>query len=340
MQKFELTDEEVGQVRSVLAELVGRYPSSEDPAFLDESAVWAHELPRRLRGALTGFRLREPDSGLLLVSGYPVDGAKIGATPKHWRDRVNPAPTLEEELYLVLLGSLLGDVIGWSTQQAGYVVHDILPIPGHEHEQLGSGSEELLTWHIEDAFHPCRGDYIGLMCLRNPYQVATTVGFLNGEGLAPEVQSVLCQPRFTIRPDESHLPKNRAADAVLTPALERAYRKIEQMNTAPEKIPVLFGDPSSPYLRLDPYFMDPLDDDPEAQRALDALVALLDRRMMDMVLQAGDVILIDNFKAVHGRKPFKARYDGTDRWLKRVNITRDLRKSRELRETSASRVVC
>jgi hypothetical protein len=23
---------------------------------------------------------------------------------------------------------------------------------------------------------------------------------------------------------------------------------------------------------------------------------------------------------VHGREPFQARYDGTDRWLKRVNV--------------------
>jgi len=39
---------------------------------------------------------------------------------------------------------------------------------------------------------------------------------------------------------------------------------------------------------------------------------------------------------VHGRKPFTARFDGTDRWLKRVCITRDLRKSRDARAHSTS----
>jgi hypothetical protein len=34
---------------------------------------------------------------------------------------------------------------------------------------------------------------------------------------------------------------------------------------------------------------------------------------------------------VHGRKPFKARHDGTDRWLKRLDVTLDLRKSRAAR---------
>jgi alpha-ketoglutarate-dependent taurine dioxygenase len=66
---------------------------------------------------------------------------------------------------------------------------------------------------------------------------------------------------------------------------------------------------------------------------------VIEERLFDLVLEAGQVIFIDNFKAVHGRRPFKAHYDGTDRWLKRVNLTRDLRKSRELRETADSRVV-
>jgi alpha-ketoglutarate-dependent taurine dioxygenase len=57
------------------------------------------------------------------------------------------------------------------------------------------------------------------------------------------------------------------------------------------------------------------------------------------VLEPGDVCFIDNFKAVHGRRAFKARYDGHDRWLKRVNITRDLRKSRAEREAPTSRVI-
>lgn len=34
----------------------------------------------------------------------------------------------------------------------------------------------------------------------------------------------------------------------------------------------------------------------------------------------GDLTLIDNDVAVHGRIPFRPRYDGTDRWLKRVLI--------------------
>jgi alpha-ketoglutarate-dependent taurine dioxygenase len=69
------------------------------------------------------------------------------------------------------------------------------------------------------------------------------------------------------------------------------------------------------------------------------LIKLIDESLTDLVLQAGDICFIDNYRAVHGRRPFKARYDGTDRWLKRVNIARDLRKSRGLRVSNLSRVI-
>jgi alpha-ketoglutarate-dependent taurine dioxygenase len=43
-----------------------------------------------------------------------------------------------------------------------------------------------------------------------------------------------------------------------------------------------------------------------------------------VVLQAGDVLVIDNERAVHGRTPFVPRYDGTDRWLKRALVVTSL----------------
>jgi len=340
VHSFEITAEEARELDELLSELTSRHTSSDDPEFLRSATVIAHQLPRRLRQHLVDFRLLEPGPGLCLINGYPLSDEGIGSTPEHWKFRGDSSPTLKEEIFLVLLGQILGECIGWSTQQAGYLVHDIFPIAGHEKEQLGSGSEELLTWHVEDAFHPARGDYIGLMCMRNPYGVATTVGHLHGADIDPEMAEILAQPRFTIRPDESHLPKNRSEFHEVSPAMARAYERIERMNTAPEKIPVLFGDPEAPYLRLDPYFMDPLVDDPEAQAALDYLESLLEERLFDLVLEAGQVIFIDNFKAVHGRRPFKARHDGTDRWLKRVNVTRDLRKSRDLRVAPESRIIC
>jgi Fe(II)/alpha-ketoglutarate-dependent arginine beta-hydroxylase len=328
-----LTPEDKTRIGALLDDLAARYPSAEAPAFLSEAPVLSHELPLAVRRALLEFRLKEP-SPLCIISGYPLDDARIGPTPAHWKERQRHVVPLREEMLLVLLSFLLGDPIAWATQQDGALVHDIAPIPGHEKEQLGSSSAEELTWHTEDAFHPLRGDYLGMMCMRNHERVPTTLAAVDIAELDAPTLKVLFQPHFTIRPDNSHLRKNRG-DAAPS---EAAHDRIEEMNTRPEKIPVLFGSPDAPYCRLDPYFMDE-PEDPEARAALDRLVALINRHLQNVTLEAGDVCFIDNFKAVHGRRPFKARFDGTDRWLKRVNITRDLRRSRAFRAAADSRLL-
>jgi len=333
-----MTENEAHEVQGLCRELASRYGSAENLEFLDNAALFAHDLPRCLRQSLNGFRLNEPASALCVISGYPVDDEAIGSTPSHWKHQELRRKVCAEEMALVLLGSLLGECIGWSTQQDGHIVHDILPIRGMEHEQLGSGSEELLWWHVEDAFHECRGDYIGLMCLRNPDQVPTTFIAIGEIPLPPEVTRKLFEPHFTIRPDESHLTKNKPDPSQIVGDLATSYERIDRMNTRPDKIPVLFGDPKAPYIRIDPYFMDPVDD-PEAQEALNTLIRLVDERIQDTPLGPGDICFIDNFQGMHGRKPFKARYDGHDRWLKRVIITRDLRRSRAMRSSSTDRII-
>ena len=179
------------------------------------------------------------------------------------------------------------------------------------------------------------------MCLRNADRVATTIGAPDLSRLSPEQVDVLFEPRFLIKPDESHSEKNesdlrkqtRDGDEVL----DSAYENIKKLNSAPPKIPMLFGDRQTPYVRLDPYFTTPLDE--EASAALNALAKSVDDNMQEVVLQPGDCFFIDNYRIVHGRKAFKARYDGTDRWLKRLNLTRDLRKSHGSRGGCGMRVM-
>jgi Fe(II)/alpha-ketoglutarate-dependent arginine beta-hydroxylase len=336
-----LTAGEIDQIQALVSALAARYPSADDPEFLRQVTVFSHELPRELRMALNEFKLCDPPPGYVIVSGYPIDQEKIGKTPTHWQDPAAKATTREEEIALVLIGSLLGDLFGWTTQQGGRLVHEVFPIKGHEHEQLGSSSTELLTWHTEDAFHPCRGDYLVLLCLRNTQRASTTVGTFAAQRLSEAERAQLHAAQFTIRPDESHLPKNRplAPGEPIPEDVDAGYARIEAMNEQPDAIPVLFGPPEAPYLRLDPYFMNDLDAETPAAAALRSLIAAIEVDMRDVVLEAGDILCLDNFRVVHGRKPFVAAFNGNDRWLKRINITRDLRKSRDVRTAADSRVI-
>ncbi|MFC6016171.1 guanitoxin biosynthesis L-enduracididine beta-hydroxylase GntD [Plantactinospora solaniradicis] len=321
MDRLELDQAELDEVTELLDEYEAEFERLDTEAALHRATVVAHQLPARIRSHLNAFRL-EQMSGVLCISGYVVDQDRLGQTPGHWRDRPRRSPAHREELLLILYGSLLGDPFSWATQQDGRLVHDVVPIKGHENEQLGSSSESLLTWHTEDAFHPLRGDFLSFACLRNPYGAATTVGYADSLDLPDAVKEVLFQERFSIRPDESHLAKNNSE-----PGME-AFDDIEKMQRDPDRVAVLFGDPNRPYIRADPYFMSVDSKDQEARSALDEMTKAMDELMFDLRLEGGDFCFLDNYRVVHGRKPFKARHDGTDRWLKRVNLTSDLRKSR------------
>jgi Fe(II)/alpha-ketoglutarate-dependent arginine beta-hydroxylase len=298
----ELTGQERTALARLTRDLVQRYGTADDPDFLRAAAGQGHLLPDRLRDELAGLRYLER-AGALWVRGGPA-GEADGPTPDHWRARP-PAATLAQDLWLVLVAAQLGDPFGWSSLQDGRLLNDVLP----------------LALHVEDAFDDDRCDYLGLLALRNRDQVATTVAAVRADRLPPACQAVLREPRFVIRAD----PEHAAGAPGGAPAARRCA--------------VLFGAPDDPYLRVDPAFTQPRPGDPAAAAAFGALCEQLAAATVPVPLAAGDLLLVDNYRMVHGRTPFRPRYDGTDRWLRKVTVTRDLRRSRARRHGADGRVL-
>jgi Fe(II)/alpha-ketoglutarate-dependent arginine beta-hydroxylase len=345
VRQITLEADDLAALSGLVTELSGRYSSVEDTSFQNECRVYAEELPRGLRRAVGEFRLAESPA-VLLISGLPVDDPTLGPTPAHWIGRQPTRSTLRYDLAFYLLACLLGEPVGWATQQDGRIMHDVFPIEEHAGEQIGWGSSEVLTWHTEDAFHPLRTDYLGLMCLRNPDRVETTFADIRDVELDSELRELLARPRYYILPDDSHRPQNQLAattapDARLDELRARSRERVERGLAEPEPVAVLFGSGHDPYLRIDPAYMEGALDrlGPAERAALDKIGAALDSAMRAVALTPGDICFIDNYQAVHGRQAFRARFDGTDRWLRRLNLTRDLRKSRAARLSARSRVI-
>ncbi|MBW4720413.1 TauD/TfdA family dioxygenase [Saccharothrix obliqua] len=305
----------VGEVRlgplaerhqAALDDLVARYGRADHPDFLPRAPFAADVLPDDLAAALAAMRYRESPS-VLVVRGGPVAEPAV-PTPVHWRERP-AAATVRQDFWLALVASRLGDPVCWSTLQGGRLFHDILPIAGEEHEQTGHGSADVLEFHVEDGFCDHRCDALALLCVRDRDGVASLVAAVDALDLGELDLEVLFEPRFLIRPDPEHL---RGVDPASVPVPPR---------------PVLFGDPAAPYLRVDPAYTDPLPGDERAARALEDLCARLAGAMVALPMSPGDLLLVDNYRAVHGRAAFRARYDGTDRWLRKVTVVRDLRRT-------------
>ena len=337
MITVDLSDAEIDQVQRIVHAAAEQHATIADPEFLLKATPLSHELPRRLRETLNTFRLHDDGYGALLIRGFPIDEAAIGPTPLDWAGGCAPSPTLRPEMFLALCGTLLGDLVAWSSEQNGHLIHNVLPIKEHEISQLGWGSDVEFICHVEDAFSPYSPDYLGLMCMRNPEETGTNISAVADLDLDALDVDALFGENFAVRPDDAHLTQDE------DPSRRDAHLDISHQNRLeeirnPKKTAIFFGDRRSPYIRLDPPYMSAIGG-PSSKKAFDGLMASLQEHKQQCRLHPGDILLIDNFRVVHGREAFKARYDGTDRWLKRIKVTRDLRKSRTDRPSASSRLV-
>lgn len=339
--KISLTLSEQDQLATLVEQIKKEYTSFEDVNFLIKMHEWSKHLPKRVVQQLLRFKYHPEELKYVIIDSLPVDDDAIGPTPSHWKDESTQS-TLTHCLIASLYSSVLGDLFSWSTQQDGNMIHDVLPIKGDENEQLGTGSLQDIEWHVEDAFHEFRGDYCTFFCLRNHDNVPTTCGAPDFGNLSKQDIDELFKVQFHIKPDNSHKEVNESEARRKEREVEEcaqvaeSYQRMQDWDANPEKISVLFGNRNDPFIRLDPYFMSE-PDTPAAKRALDNIIKVIDASIQDLALQPGEILLMDNYRMVHGRKKFVPKYDGTDRWMKRINVSRDIRRSASMRATIKSR---
>lgn len=331
--QYTLSPDEAAAVRAGAREIARSSPRPADPEFYDRHWDIHLMLPGGLRRFLEEFR-RTESAAVCLVHGFGVDDDAVGATPGHWESAIGSTAAVEQEIAMAMCAMALGEPFTWSTLQAGMMIQNIFPIRGDEVRQNGHSSDTLLEFHTEDGFHPLRCDYLLLFGLRNHDRVPTIVSSVRDVALSEQDTRILSEPRFLIVPDDEHIRQLE-----LRHPGHPALAKMLQIRDRPQPVPVLFGTTFSPYLRIDRPFMRCVGDDPVAERALDRLMDELRRVQYSVVVNPGTLAVVDNYLAVHGRKPFAGRYDGTDRWLKRMIVSRDIRKSADHRATSSRRVL-
>ncbi|GAA2468764.1 clavaminate synthase family protein [Streptomyces lavendulocolor] len=308
---------------------------------LDQLALLAHEVPLRVKAQLTTFRLTGQPYGGLMLANLPIDEAQAGPTPTSYGDEPASREAQRASALLLLLGSLLGDPVSYMTQQRGRMVLDLFPIAGHEEQQLGSSSTGNLEWHNEDAFHPLRADWIMLLALRNHDKVPTTFAPVQDITLDPSTRELLFEEHYVILPDESHTAGFNDSTVGIADdgRTAEAFRQIAELCEQPRRTAVLSGSAEAPTICVDPAFMPDHLHEGEAAQALRTLISGIDANLRDVVIGPGDLLIIDNKRAVHGRRPFQARYDGSDRWLRRVNVLADLRRADGRRHSAHGRAL-
>lgn len=276
----------------------------DDPAWLEQARQLSCRLPERLLTAVRRYRHDSGRAGTLFVANLPIEESTLAATPAVLGSMEKFASV--PAALAMLLGLQLGEVVAYREEKAGALVQNVVPVPGQEASQSNAGSQPL-RFHVENAFHPHRPDYVGLMCLRNDHakQAGTLVSSIRSALplLSEEDRKVLFDRRFVTAPP----PSFRSGPATLPH-------------------PVLEGSPDDPDIRVDFNATESLDE--EAGGALDRLLGALQEVSSSLVLQTGEMTFLDNRIVLHGRSQFIPRYDGRDRWLQRVYVQLDNRRSR------------
>lgn len=331
--EYTLAAAEVDEIKAGLENIGALAANPVQPDFYD--AQWAvhHLLPTDLRLFLEEFRRTEP-AAACLIHGFPVDDTSAGPTPDHWETAAAKSTTPLEDMFLAMCGLSLGEPFSWATLQFGQMIQNVFPIRGDEQRLNGHGSEAHLVFHTDDAFHPDSCDYLMLFGVRNKDRVPTFVSSVRDVKLSDEELDALFAPRYFIAPDEEHI-RQLELHFPGHPTLARAI----EMRDRPAPVPVLFGARNAPYLRLDGPYMHCAPGDAAAESALDALHAELERIQHEIVVSAGTLLILDNHMAAHGRKSFTAKYDGTDRWLRKLIVGRNLRRSRTNAAAQSRRIL-
>ncbi len=281
-------------------------PYTDREAFLKKAHLASHAFPKTLRESLFSFKLHGNPQGYFLIRSLPND-AHLMDTPKDTREVPGSKKTFHSEFWLASIGSLLGEPFSYIQENHGNLFHNVRPKKGEEEALSSQSSKALLDLHTETAFHPFCPDFLLLYCLRSDRgkQAKTIVSSVNSikGSLSKEFQSLLRQPLFKTGIDYSFGSANGTKGNGAT-------------------IPILYGSEEDPLMIFDPDLMLGITED--AKEAIKVLKNLLDSKKEGVFLEAGDLLIVDNYRAVHGRNGFKAYYDGKDRWLQRIYVSRSL----------------
>jgi hypothetical protein len=276
-------------------------PGSElDENMVRLAALASRDLPAQVDDAIVRFASESDRSGALLIGNAPIGQLpETPATPDTPVDK-----DLATELTLLTVARRLGQPVGYVPEHGGRIVQNIVPTRTDTDRQTSTSSRSNLMFHTETAFHPFRPRYLLLLCLRGDPSARTTLVSVHElmDRLPDHVVEVMFQPRFRTAVDASFLGG-----------------RINELGPAQ---PLITGTRSEPTFVFDADLT--VGTDIEADDVLVQLRDMIEEIQTYVILEPGDLLVVDNNIAVHGRSPFTARFDGYDRWLQRTFVVADL----------------
>ena len=294
---IELTDEE-NNIFIDLALKINATPDNPE-LFCIQSKECSKYIPERLKNLLIKFAKEGTEKGFLLIKNllYETANSQIPKTPHDNNNKIGET-TLLARIQSILI-NFIGELISYEAEGHGRLFQDVVPVKKMENEQTSVGSNTELEIHTEQAFSKLRPDILSLACIRGDPLAQTYILPVMKilENMNDEEREILRLPLWKTGVDLSFkLNQNEF---------------IEGDVRGP--FPIISGDYNDSKLLFDQDLMFGVNED--ADNLIKKIVDIYYNNRNQHNLQSGEIILIDNMRAVHGRSPFYPKYDGDDRFL-------------------------
>ena len=312
---YELSADEASLLTE-LASTVAANPQTEPDGFCHEVSRLARRLPQGVAEAFANFAEVGSDSGLFVVRGLNV--GQVPPTPLDNQGGIGGLTPMAVQV--AILAHALGDMVVYEAEGTGFLMQDMVPNPAFVGRQSSQGSLQVLEAHTEQSFSPMRPDYVVLGCLRGDPHAATYVFSARtlAEHLSADDHAYARRPLWTTLIDDSFHPFVPDPDEIRGP------------------FALLSGSSDDPTLLIDQELTHGMT--ARADNLLQSIIDIYVAHRVEFILSQGDVAFVDNTRAMHGRSAFKPRFDGTDRFIVRGFVVRDLRRTSPARSLGSRRI--
>jgi len=313
LEILEISEEEIDILLNLAYQLVIS-PSDEPDRYCKKSKELSNSLPSRIISVLRNFAEYGSPTGFLLVQKIPTDHFSIPSTPLN-NDSKTGEKTILSCIQSILLHSM-SEMIAYEAEGYGRLFQDIVPSQDMEQFQTSLSSGVELELHTEQAFSNLRPDILSLACLRGDPVAFTYVLPLQAiiENISQEELKLLRQPLWKIGVDLSFKLNGNEF-------LEGDIRG---------PFPILQGSIEDPCVVFDQDLTIGITE--EAEKMKHKIIDLYYKCRIKHNLKPGEIVFLDNRRAVHGRSQFSPRYDGTDRFLIRSFAVYDYERTQYARE--------
>lgn len=301
---FELTPDQSAQVREA-AKVITARPNEDADAFCRQALDASFELPVELRRAVLNFSDVGSDTGIMVVRGLYVDEDLVDTPLDNQQGLADRTEFVKE---MGAIAHLLGTMVGYEAENGGRLIQDMVPNPKLAMTQQSQSSKVELEAHTEQCFSDYKPDYVVLGALRGDANAYTYCYAARKfiEHFTPDELVQLREPRWMTQIDDSFKPFIPNPNAVRGP------------------YPILTGPEDDPYILIDQDLMHGVTR--EAQELLNKVVQTYVDHRDGHALAAGDLLMLDNPRAMHGRSQYTPRFDGKDRFIARGFAVRDRRR--------------